>query len=300
MGLFNGEVVLVTGAGRGIGRAEALIAAREGAKVVVNDLGGGFDGTGADTGPAQAVVDEITAAGGEAVANTGSVSSWSDAEAMVNQAIDTFGDLHAVINNAGVLRDRMLVNMTEDDWDTVMAVHLKGTFGPTRHAAGYWRERSKAGDDQPRRIVNTTSGSGLYANIGQANYGAAKSGIATLTQIAAKELARYGVRVNAISPVAATRMTLSVPGADDRIDPDDPKWQPTHPATLAVYLASPACRFTGQIFRVFGSEVTLQQSWGHTEFGVAAGDDPWEPGELAEALESLPAEAPINRPRRAS
>ena len=205
--LCEGRVAIVTGAGRGIGREYALMLARHGAKVVVNDLGGARDGTGSDEDPAGDVVAEIVADGGEAVANGENVADFAGAERMVRQAVDEFGDLHAVINNAGILRDRMLANMDEAEWDAVINVHLKGTFAPARHAAAYWRERSKAGEPVSGRIINTTSVSGIYGNIGQTNYGAAKAGIASFTNIAALELARYGVTVNAIAPAALTRMT---------------------------------------------------------------------------------------------
>ena len=215
--LCEGRVAIVTGAGRGIGREHALSLARHGAKVVVNDLGGNMDGTGADASPAQQVVDEIEGMGGEAVANGDNVASWDGAEAMIRQAIDTFGDLHVVVNNAGILRDRVLANMTEAEWDAVIAVHLKGTFAPSRHAAAYWREQAKAGKPVSGRIINTTSVSGIYGNPGQTNYGAAKAGIAAFTNIAAMELARYGVTVNAVGPVALTRMTEGLgTGAGDR------------------------------------------------------------------------------------
>ena len=210
--LCEGRVCIVTGAGGGIGREHALLLAAHGAKVVVNDLGGSMDGEGASTGPAQAVAEEIIAAGGEAVANTDDVSSWDGAERMVQQAIDTFGGLDVLVNNAGILRDRMLVNMDEAEWDAVIKVHLKGTFAPARHAAAYWRDRSKAGEEVDARIINTTSVSGIYGNPGQTNYGAAKMGIAAFTIIAAQELQRYGVTVNAIAPGALTRMTEGLGG----------------------------------------------------------------------------------------
>ena len=205
--MCEGRVAIVTGAGRGIGREYALMLAEQGAKVVVNDLGGDRDGTGADATPAQQVVDEITAMGGEAAVNGADVSDFAAAKEMVDQAIDTFGGLDVVVNNAGILRDRMLTNMTEEEWDLVIKVHLKGTFAPARHAAAYWRERSKAGETNDARIINTTSVSGIYGNVGQTNYGAAKQGIAGFTFIAALELQRYGVTVNAIAPGALTRLT---------------------------------------------------------------------------------------------
>src|SRR4030081_1728069 len=205
--LCEGRGAIVDGGGRGVGREHCLMLAEHGAKVVVNDLGGVRAGKGNDVGPAQQVVNEIKAMGGEAVANGDDVSDWNGAKHMVDQAIETFGKLDALVLNAGILRDRMLVNMSEDEWDAVIKVHLKGTFAPTRHAAAYWREQSKAGNAVHARHINTTSPSGLYGNVGQANYGAAKAGIATFTIIAAEELGRYGVTVNAIAPTAMTRMT---------------------------------------------------------------------------------------------
>ena len=200
MGSLEGRVAIITGAGRGIGREHALYFAGEGAKVVVNDLGGTNDGTGADITPAQQVVEEIHGMGGEAVVNGDNVASWEGAQRMVNQAIETFGDLDILVNNAGILRDRVLVNMTEEEWDAVIAVHLKGHFAPSRWAAAYWREQYKAGIVKPRNMVHTSSTSGLFANPGQANYGAAKTGIATFSQIIAKELVRYNVKSNTIAP----------------------------------------------------------------------------------------------------
>src|SRR3954462_2690096 len=208
--LLEGRVAVVTGAGRGIGREHALSLARHGAKVVVNDLGGDVSGEGADASPAQEVVDEIVAAGGEAVVDGGDVSDFDAAGAMVQRAIDSFGRVDVLINNAGILRDRMLVNMDPAEWDAVIAVHLRGTFAPTRHAAAYWRERAKAGEEVDARIINTTSPSGLYGNVGQTNYGAAKAGIAAMTTIAAEELHRYGITVNAVAPGALTRMTTDI------------------------------------------------------------------------------------------
>ena len=202
--LCEGRVAIVTGAARGIGREYALMLAEHGAKVVVNDFGGARDGTGGDLGPADQVAEEIKKAGGEAVANGADVSDFKQAKAMIGQAIDTFGKLDVVINNAGILRDRMLVNMTEEEWDAVIKVHLKGTFAPSHHAAAYWREQSKAGNPVDARIINTSSVSGIYGNPGQTNYGAAKMGIAAFTIISARELRRYGITVNAIAPGAFT------------------------------------------------------------------------------------------------
>jgi len=252
------RVAIITGAGRGLGREHALLFAAEGAKVVVNDLGGGTDGSGADATPAQQVVDEIKAAGGEAVANYDDVSSWDGAERMVNQAIETYGDLHVLVNNAGILRDRMLANMSEAEWDSIMQVHLRGHFCPSRHAAAYWREQSKEGKDAKRAIINTSSTSGLFGNVGQSNYGAAKTGIATFSMIADQELARYGVRVNAIAPAAATRLTAQV-GAQT---PPEDVWTPMHPGNVSpfvAYLATEDCPIHGRVFLVVGGDVHLFQ-----------------------------------------
>ena len=222
MGQLDGRVAIITGAGRGIGREHALLFAAEGAKVVVNDLGGAADGSGDDRTPAEQVVAEITAMGGEAIANADNVADWEGGQRMINAAIETFGDLHILVNNAGILRDRVLINMTEGEWDAVIAVHLKGHFVPTRFAAAYWREQTKAGKTVKASVINTSSTSGLFSNPGQANYGAAKSGIATFSEITAKELSRYGVRCNAIAPAARTRLTLATPGLGERIaEPTD-------------------------------------------------------------------------------
>src|SRR3954465_13627206 len=223
--LCDGRVALVTGAGRGLGREHALSLARHGAKVVVNDLGGDVTGTGPATSPAQSVVDEIVAAGGEAVVNGGNVADFEDARAMIAQAVEAFGRLDVVVNNAGILRDRMLVNMDAAEFDAVIAVHLRGTFGPMRHAAAYWREQAKAGEPVDARIINTSSPSGLYGNIGQTNYGAAKAGIAAMTIIAAEELHRYGVTANAIAPSAITRMTENLMQlSGEQAEKMAPKW----------------------------------------------------------------------------
>jgi NAD(P)-dependent dehydrogenase (short-subunit alcohol dehydrogenase family) len=256
-----GRVAIITGAGRGIGREHALLFAREGAQVVVNDLGGNPDGTGADRAPAQQVVDEITAAGGKAVANYDDVSDWEGAQRLIRQAVDTFGDLHVLVNNAGILRDRMLTNMSEEEWDAIMRVHLRGHFCPTRWAASYWRDQVKAGTEIPRAIVNTSSTSGLFGNRGQTNYGAAKTGIATFSIIADAELARYGVRVNAIAPAAATRLTGTVP-LDSRQEttPAEGGWTPMDPANVSpfvAYLSTESCPIHGRVFFVYGGEVFL-------------------------------------------
>ena len=216
MGICDGRVVVITGAGRGIGREHALEFASQGAKLVINDLGAEVDGSGSSDGPAGQVVDEIRGMGGEAVANGDDVSDYEGAGRLIQTAIDTFGTIDVLVNNAGILRDRMLVNMTIDEWDAVIKVHLRGTFAPTRHAVEYWRNRTKAGETNDARIINTTSPSGIYGNVGQTNYGAAKAGIASFTIIAAMELERYGVTVNAIAPAALTRMTENLGGGFTR------------------------------------------------------------------------------------
>ncbi len=259
--LCDGRVAIVTGAGRGIGREHALSLAANGAKVVVNDLGGNVDGSGGDLTPAQQVVEEIKAMGGEAVANGDSVSSWEGAQRLINTAVETFGDLHAVINNAGILRDRMLTNMTEEEWDAVINVHLKGTFAPSRWAAAYWREQAKAGKPVDGRIINTTSVSGIYGNPGQTNYGSAKAGIAAFTNIAALELARYGVTVNAVAPVALTRMTEGLgpaPETDEEKEMRSPRWI----APIATWLASAESKdVTGRVFEVSGNMLAIAEGW---------------------------------------
>jgi NAD(P)-dependent dehydrogenase (short-subunit alcohol dehydrogenase family) len=266
MGALDGRVAIITGAGRGIGREHALLFAAEGAKVVVNDLGGNPDGTGDDRTPAEQVVHEIEKMGGEAIANADNVASWEGGQRMVNAAVEAFGKLDILVNNAGILRDRVLVNMTEEEWDAVVAVHLKGHFVPTRWAAAYWREKVKAGETVQANVINTSSTSGLLSNPGQTNYGAAKSGIATFTQIAAKELSRYGVKVNCIAPAARTRLTEATPGLGDIIKaPDDPGsfdiWDPANISPLVAYLATADCPFTGETFFVQGGQVKKFQSW---------------------------------------
>lgn len=270
MGALDGRVAVITGAGRGIGREHALLFAAEGAKVVVNDLGAALDGSGDDRTPAQQVVDEIRAAGGEAIANGDDVADWEGGKRLIDAAVEAFGDLHVLINNAGILRDRVIVNMTEEDWDSVIHVHLKGHFVPTRHAAAYWRERSKAGEEVRASIVNTSSTSGLLGNPGQANYGAAKAGIAAFTVIAAQELGRYGVRVNAIAPAARTRMTEMTPGLSDIVKaPGDESqfdvWDPANVSPLVAYLATEGCELTGRVFFVQGGTVRNFQNWTMTE-----------------------------------
>jgi NAD(P)-dependent dehydrogenase (short-subunit alcohol dehydrogenase family) len=278
--MCEGRVCIVTGAGRGLGREYALSLAQHGAKVVVNDLGGDRDGTGADGGPAQEVVDEIRAAGGEAAANTDDISSWDGAASLVQQAIDTFGSLDVLVNNAGILRDRMLFSMTEDEWDAVIRVHLKGTFAPSHHAAAYWRERSKAGEAVDARLVNTTSVSGLYANVGQTNYGAAKAGIAAFTQIAAQELSRYGVTVNAIGPGALTRLT----GDLEITDEIRASFAPTWVAPVITWLASPdSADVTGQVIEASGLVLAVAEGW-HRGPSTKPVESPEEVGPLVRKL----------------
>ena len=259
--LCEGKIAIVTGAGRGIGREHALSLASQGAKVVVNDLGGNVDGSGGDLSPAEQVVQEIKGMGGEAVANGDSVSDWVGAERLINTAIETFGDLNIVVNNAGILRDRMLFSMTEAEWDAVINVHLKGTFAPSRFACVYWREQSKAGKPVSGRIINTTSVSGIYGNPGQTNYGAAKAGIASFTNIAALEMARYGVTVNAVAPVALTRMTEGL-GPAPESDEDREKRSPRWIAPIVTWLASDeAADVTGRIFEASGDVLAVSEGW---------------------------------------
>ena len=288
MGALDGRVAIITGAGRGIGREHALFFAAEGAKVVVNDLGGANDGTGTDLTPAQQVVEEIKDLGGEAIVNGDDVANWQGAQRLVNSAIEAFGDLDILVNNAGILRDRVLVNMTEEEWDAVIAVHLKGHFAPTRWAAAYWREQFKAGVTKPRNLVHTSSTSGLFANPGQSNYGAAKTGIATFSQIAAKELVRYNVKSNTIAPGARTRLTLATPGLEDIMQPKEgafDQWDPANISPLVAYLASADCAFNGETFLVQGGNVTLIESWARGE-GVDR-DSKWTVSELTDALAPL-------------
>jgi len=282
--LCEGRVCLITGAGRGIGREHALMLAEHGAAVVVNDLGAAVDGQGADAGPAQAVVDEIEARGGAAVANTDDISTLDGARRLVDQAVEAFGGLDVVVNNAGILRDRMLVNMSEEEWDSVIRVHLRGTFAPSRVAAVYWRDRSKAGERNDARIINTTSASGLWGNVGQVNYGAAKAGIAAFTVIAARELGRYGVTVNAIAPGALTRMTQNLGIDETRRANLDPRWI----APLCTWLASTASAgVTGQVFEASGERLAIAEGW-HRGPAVTPVADP---GEVDAVVRRLLAEA---------
>jgi NAD(P)-dependent dehydrogenase (short-subunit alcohol dehydrogenase family) len=264
---LDGRVAVITGAGRGIGREHALLFAQEGAKVVVNDLGGAPDGTGEDASAAQQVVDEIASAGGEAVANHDDVSSWEGAASLIGQAVDEYGQLDVLVNNAGILRDAFIASMTEEQWDAVLKVHLKGHFCPLRHAVDHWRGRSKAGDEVNAAVINTASGSGTFMpNAGQANYGAAKAAIAALALVASTELGRYGVRVNAIAPMARTRLTEDVPTIGDMMKaPDDPDtfdpFHPKHVSPLVAYLASEDCTITGKLFSVQGGTIAECTGW---------------------------------------
>ncbi|MDQ3738868.1 MAG: SDR family NAD(P)-dependent oxidoreductase [Actinomycetota bacterium] len=285
MPALDGRVAIVTGAGRGIGREHALLFATEGAKVVVNDLGGDNEGSGTDATPSEQVVAEIAAAGGEAVVSTHDVSDWEGAKAMVDAAIGAFGDLDILVNNAGILRDRAIVNMTEQEWDDVIAVHVKGQVAPTRWAAAYWREEHKAERGRPRHVVHTSSTSGLFSNPGQSNYGSAKSAIATFSQIAAKELARYGVTSNCIVPSARTRLTLASPGLGDIMAPKEgafDEWDPANVSPLVAYLSSTRCAFNGETFYVQGGVVRRVRSWEMAE--SVEQTEPWTVDSLAAAL----------------
>jgi NAD(P)-dependent dehydrogenase (short-subunit alcohol dehydrogenase family) len=285
MGALEGRVAIITGAGRGLGREHALLFAAEGANVVVNDRGGANDGAGADATPAQQVVDEIVAGGGHAVANDDDVADWEGAQRLVNAAIDNFGELDILVNNAGILRDRVLVNMSESEWDDVVRVHLKGHFAPSRWAAAYWREEAKAGRAKPRNIVHTSSTSGLFANPGQSNYGAAKTGIATFSQIIAKELGRYEVKSNCIAPAARTRLTLATPGLDEIMEAKEgafDDWDPANVSPLVCYLASADCAFTGETFFVQGRTVKRVRSWEMAE--TVESDERWTVEALGKAL----------------
>jgi NAD(P)-dependent dehydrogenase (short-subunit alcohol dehydrogenase family) len=274
------RVCIVTGAGRGIGREYALMLAAHGAKLVVNDLGGARDGSGSSSGPADEVVKEIKASGGEAVANADDVSDWAGAEHMVQQAIDTYGRLDVLVNNAGILRDRMLVNMSEAEWDAVIKVHLKGTFAPARHAAAYWREQSKAGQPIDARLINTSSVSGIYGNPGQTNYGAAKMGIASFTIIAARELRRYGVTVNAIAPGALTRLTEDL-GMGEGSDEDKARMDPRWIAPIVTWLASSeSASVTGRVFEASGRMLAVAESW-HRGPTAEPVEDPTKIGPIA-------------------
>ncbi|WAM17581.1 SDR family oxidoreductase [Rhodococcus sp. JS3073] len=293
-GVVDGRVVIVTGAGRGIGRAHALAFAAEGARVVVNDIGAGIDGSATGESPAEQVVAEIVAAGGEAVVNGDDVADWAGAENLINTAIDTFGRLDVLVNNAGFLRDRMLVGMSEQEWDAVVRVHLKGHFATLRHAAAYWRTEAKAGNPVDARIVNTSSGAGLQGSIGQGNYAAAKAGIAEMTIQAAAELKNYGVTVNAIAPAARTRMTVGAGGAmaEAMAAPEEgfDAMAPENISPLVVWLGSTESKdVTGRVFEVEGGKITVAEGWRHgpTQDKGAR----WEPKEIGPVVADLLAKA---------
>ena len=286
--MCEGRVCVVTGAGRGLGRQYARMLATHGAMVVVNDLGASRDGRGDDAGPAHDVVDEILATGGQAVANNDDISSLAGATNLITQAIDTFGSLDVVVNNAGILRDKMLFSMSEDDWDSVIKVHLKGTWAPSRVATAYWRDKSKAGGSVDARLINTTSVAGIYANVGQTNYGAAKAGIAAFTQIAALEMARYGVTANAVAPGALTRLTEDLGLPEDMVQRFDPGWV----APVVTWLASTlSADITGQVIESSGMVFGIAEGWHR---GPSTTFPPAEPADVDALVRGLLANA---RPR---
>lgn len=285
-GILEGRVAIVTGAGRGLGREHALELARQGAKVVVNDLGTTLSGDGISEGPAQDVVNEIESLGGEAVANGADVADFAQAQAMVQQAIDTFGRLDILVNNAGFVRDRMLVNAEEDEWNAVLRVHLNGHFAPLRHAAAHWRQEAKEGRQPVARVINTSSGAGLQGSVGQAAYSAAKGGIASLTLVAAQELGRYGVQVNAIAPSARTRMTEG-PFADAMAAPEDgfDRMHPGNVSPIVAWLASEDCTITGRVIEIEGGRVCVEEGWNHgpaLDLGRR-----WEAAEVGDKVRTL-------------
>ncbi|MGJ6960940.1 SDR family oxidoreductase [Streptosporangium sp. G11] len=296
-GICDGRVVIVTGAGRGIGREHALEFARQGARVVVNDLGTGREGDGRSAGPALEVVEEIRDLGGRAVANSDDVTEWDGAARLVKMALSAFGRLDALVNNAGFVRDRMLVSMTEQEWDDVIRVQLKGHFLPLRHAGAHWRERSEAGEPVDARVINTSSGAGLFGGVGQGNHSAATAGVVALSQVAAAELGRYGVTVNAIVPAARTRMTGEVPAT-----PAGPEggFDATHPANVAplvAWLGSAGSRHvTGRVFEVEGGAISLADGWRHgprADLGAR-----WDPADIGDAVAKLLVDTPDPEPVR--
>jgi NAD(P)-dependent dehydrogenase (short-subunit alcohol dehydrogenase family) len=298
VGICEGRVVIVTGAGRGLGRAHALELAGQGARVVVNDLGCELDGSGGGTGPAGEVVEEIRSSGGEAIANGADVANWDGAAGMVGAAVDAFGRLDAVVNNAGFVRDRMFANATEDEWDAVVRVHLKGHFCVSRHAAAHWRDRAKAGEVVDGRIVNTSSGAGILGSVGQAAYAAAKAGIATLTLVQAAELGRYGVTANALAPAARTRMTEGV-FTEMMARPDEPDafdaMAPENVSPLVAWLVSErSAHVTGRLFEVEGGKVGVALGWRHGPSRDKGAR--WDAAELGPVIDEVLAEAPAPAP----
>lgn len=294
-GICEGRVVIVTGAGRGIGRGHALEFARQGARVVVNDIGAELDGTGGGTGPARDVAEEIRAIGGEALVNGDDVADWAGAQRLVGAAVDAFGRLDVLVNNAGFVRDRMFANVAEDEWDAVVRVHLRGHFATARWAAAYWRDQAKAGEPVDARIVNTTSGAGLMGSIGQSAYSAAKGGIVSLTLVQAAELGRYGVTANAIAPAARTRMTEQVFAETMAVPTDESAFDemaPENVAPLVVWLgSSESADVTGRVFEVEGGKVAVADGWRH---GAEIDNrDRWEPADVGGAVRKLLAEAPL-------
>lgn len=289
MGVLEGRVAVISGAGRGIGREHALLFAREGARVVVNDLGGSNAGEGNDGGPAQQVVEEIRAAGGTAVVNTANIGTWDGARATIEQAIDEFGRIDVLVNNAGILRDGFIATLSEADWDAVLTVHLKGHFLLLRHAAQYWKTQSKSGEQPLASVINTASGSGTTVpNAGQVNYGCAKAGIAAMTLVAADELERYGVRVNAIAPIARTRLTLATPGMGALMtEPEDGEvdlFAPANISPLVAYLATEKCPITGQVYAVQGGAISQLRGWHDVD--TIETDGVWRIDDIAERLPS--------------
>jgi NAD(P)-dependent dehydrogenase (short-subunit alcohol dehydrogenase family) len=296
MGICDGRVVVITGAGRGLGRSHALAFAREGAKVVVNDLGGAPDGTGASAGPAHDVVDEIRAMGGEAVANADDVADFDAAAGIIATALDTFGRLDVVVNNAGILRDRMFVNVQPDEWDATIRVHLRGHFCVGRHASSYWRDRAKAGESVDARLINTSSGAGLMGSVGQTAYAAAKAGIAAMTIVQAVELGRYGVTVNGLAPSARTRLTEGVfTDMMKEVDAGFDAMDPDNISPLVVWLGSAESRdVTGRLFEIEGGVLSVCDGWQHGP--RVEKDRRWEPSEVGPALRELIAQAPPPAP----
>lgn len=295
MGSLDGRIAIITGAGRGLGREHALLFAAEGAKVLVNDLGGDIGGDGSDATPAQETAQLIKEAGGEAEVNGDDVADWEGAQRMVNQCVEVFGGLDVLVNNAGILRDRVVVNMTDAEWDSVIHVHLRGHFAPTRHAATYWRAEAKAERPRKASVINTASESGLFGNPGQANYAAAKSGIATFTQVCAKELSRYGVRANAIAPRARTRLTEQTPGLGDIVKQEVPEgqfdqWAPENVSPFVAYLGTEDCPLTGETFFVWSDEVKRVIPWTIDEdHAIAGGGERLTVDAIANQVERLQA-----------